>query len=78
MVFLLNITISLTITVYFLLELNNVLVVLLLFLLLAGQIIGYIANKKVVKIRLNRIKLANEWSRSMVKIIMSKVEILQS
>lgn len=77
-IFMLSMLISLCITIYFLSDLNNYLVVLLVVLLIVWQVIGYIANKKVIGIRLKRIDLANEWSRSVVKIIMSKMEILQT
>ena len=47
-------------------------------LLILAQLLGIFLNTFTVKIRKNRTELNNIWSREMVRIIMSKMEILQA
>ncbi len=70
--------ISIVLWIYFLFQVDAKLMILFVFLLLVGQMLWYLVNVKIVDIRKKRIELSNDWSRWMVKIIMSKMEILQS
>ncbi len=69
---------SLAVTFYLLLQINEVLVFILIALLFLWLNIWLYLNNKAAKIRLKRIELDNIWSKRMVKIIMAKAEILQS
>lgn len=71
-------SVSIGVTIFLLFQVSVVLVWVLLFLLIFWQIIGLFLNSKVLIHRKKRIELDNIWSRYLVKIIMAKVEILQS
>jgi len=74
----LTFTTSILLTTYFVSQLNSYLVIFLLILLIAGQILWVYLNILVSNIRQKRIELDNIWSKNVVKIIMAKMEILQS
>ena len=70
--------ISLLVTLYFIAQINSYLLFIFVFLLLTAQTLGIFLNTFTIKIRKNRIELNNIWSKEVVRIIMSKMEILQS
>ncbi len=69
---------SASITLYFLLQIHAYLWILLIFLLLLWQSLGFYVNSLVSNIRQNRIELDNIWSKRLAKVLMSKMEILQT
>ncbi len=70
--------ISVLVTIYFIAQINSFLLLLFIVLLIVAQILGIFLNTFTVKIRKKRTELNNIWSKEMVRIIMSKMEILQS
>ena len=71
-------SVSIGVTIFLLLQVSIILVWVLLFLLIFWQIIGLLLNSQVLTHRKKRIELDNIGSRYLVKIIMAKIEILQS
>ncbi|NDK10230.1 ABC transporter ATP-binding protein, partial [Candidatus Gracilibacteria bacterium] len=69
---------SVGISFYLLSQINNILILILTILLTFGASLGLYLNYKVLGLRKKRIMLDNIWSKNLVKIIMSKIEILQS
>ena len=74
----LELSISVIITGYLLLQVSSWLLLLLVILLFSGQLLWFWLNKRVAINRRKRIELDNTWSRNVVKIIMAKMEILQT
>ena len=73
-----NLVLSVGLTLYLLSQISIILGLFLVWLLFIGQAIGLYLNSYVILLRRKRIELDNIWSKSVVKIIMSKMEILQS
>lgn len=70
--------VSVGLTLYLLSQVSFVMVYLLIFLLIGGIFLWIYLNSWVVHHRKKRIELDNMWSKHVVKIIMAKMEILQS
>lgn len=78
LVTLVNLVLSVSLTIYLLIEIHYALSIFLIVILILWQIVGIFLNNKVLEKRKKRIELDNLWSKQVVKIIMSKMEILQS